>query len=336
MLGLISLLALVALLACQRRAQPELQLLQTETKTRPDYTNADHWAAHPRKKDPSDSVPFPLRKELRDTLVDVFFLHPTTYTDQRRYWNAELGDAALNSKTDLSTILFQATVFNQHARIFAPRYRQAHLSAFYSDEKPARDAFDTAYADLKKAFEHFLKNDHADRPLIIAGHSQGALMAIRLLKDYFDGKPLQEKLVAAYIVGWPVTRNSFDALKICADSLQTGCFCSWRTFRVDYLPDYIAKEETAALVTNPLSWTTTEDFVSREKNKGSILRDFNKLVPATTDARVHGGVLWVNRPRFPGSIFFNTRNYHIGDINLFYMNIRHNVQQRIEAWMKKQ
>jgi hypothetical protein len=49
----------------------------------PDYTNLDYWAAHPDKKDPSDSIPAPLRSETRDTLADVFFLHPTTFTDKK-------------------------------------------------------------------------------------------------------------------------------------------------------------------------------------------------------------------------------------------------------------
>ncbi len=50
----------------------------------PDYSNLDHWAAHPWKKDPSDSIPAPLRKEQRDTITDVFFVHPTTFTNRRK------------------------------------------------------------------------------------------------------------------------------------------------------------------------------------------------------------------------------------------------------------
>ena len=154
-------------------------------------------------------------------------------------------------------------------------------------------------------------------------------------KEFFDGKPLFKYLVAAYVVGWPVPKNYFSSLDVCRDSLQTGCFCSWRTFRKDYIPDYILNEEPRSWVTNPLSWQTNEEGVGRELNKGSILRDFNQLVMNTTDAQVHGGVLWVNRPKFPGSVFFTTKNYHIGDINLYYMNLRHNIGQRIASWMQK-
>src|SRR5689334_8718437 len=47
---------------------------------RPDYSNLDYWAAHPWKHDLSDSIPLPLKNEIQDSVVDVFFLHPTTFT----------------------------------------------------------------------------------------------------------------------------------------------------------------------------------------------------------------------------------------------------------------
>ena len=162
----------------------------------PDYSNLDYWAAHPLKWDPSDSIPKPLRNQKRDSLVDVFFLHPTTYTGDLNNdnLNAGINDAYLNAKTDYSSILYQASVFNQHARIYAPRFRQAHYNAYFpKDTAKAMAAFDLAYADIKIAFEHYLQYFNEDRPIIIAAHSQGTTHALRLLKDYFEDKPLQKK-----------------------------------------------------------------------------------------------------------------------------------------------
>ena len=51
---------------------------------KPDYSNLDYWAAHPWKKDPSDSIPTPLKDEIRDSIADVFFLHPTIFYQQIR------------------------------------------------------------------------------------------------------------------------------------------------------------------------------------------------------------------------------------------------------------
>jgi hypothetical protein len=192
----------------------------------PGYENPDYWAALPWKKDFSDSTPLPLRNARRDSLADVFFVHPTTYTGTMTGWNADINDSSLNVKTDRSSILFQATAFNQLSRVFAPRYRQSHLSAFFSSDKEALASFDTAYTDVKAAFELYLRKYNNGRPIIIAGHSQGAKMASQLLKEFFDGKTLYKQLVVAYIIGWPVPKNYFAEIPVGNTPGQTGCFCT--------------------------------------------------------------------------------------------------------------
>lgn len=304
--------------------------------TGPDYSSLYYWAAHPYKKDPADSIPSPLKTEATDTSVDVFFLHPTTYT--RRDFpegenNANINDAELNAKTDYTSILYQASVFNASARIFAPRYRQAHISAFFNmNKEEAAKAFDTAYADIKSAFEYYLKHYNNGRPIIIAAHSQGTWHAGRLLKEFFEGKPLQKKLVAAYLIGLPVFENYFSSLKPCKDSLSTGCFVSWRTFKKGYTPDYVKNETTASFVTNPLTWTSDTLFAGKQLNKAAILWKFNKLIPNANSAQIHGNVLWISKPKIPFGFLVNIKNFHTGDINLFYMNIRQNIKTRVQSY----
>lgn len=307
----------------------------TNASVVPNYNNLDYWAAHPWKKDLSDSVPAPLRNEDRDSVVDVFFIYPTTYTGEKKGVNADGNDAELNAKTDYTTILYQASVFNQHARVFSPRYRQMHFSQFFISPEESKPAFDTAYSDVKTAFEFYLAHYNKSRPMIIAGHSQGALMAQRLLKEYVDGKPMQRRLVAAYIVGWPVPQDYFSNIPVCASPRQTDCFCSWRTYRTDYIPEHIQKELPRAVVTNPLRWDTTSVYAGKEMNTGAVLRNFNELVAGVADAQVHDGVLWTTKPSFKGSFLLRTKNYHIADINFFYGNIRKNVEQRINAYWKQ-
>jgi hypothetical protein len=302
----------------------------------PDYSDIHYWAAHPWKKDPSDSIPEPLRYEPIDSLADVFFLHPTTYTKKLKEHNASIDDGYINAKTDYSTILYQASVFNQQCRIFAPRYRQAHIKTFFKRQDEAtEEIFDHAYSDIKIAFEYYLQHWNKGRPIIIASHSQGSKLAEKLLKDYFEGKPLLNQLVVAYVIGWPVPKEYFTSLKMCSDSLQTGCICSWRTFRNDYVPFYLKKEKGNSFVTNPLTWTTDDQYASRKLNKGSVLFKYNKMYKQTTDAQISNGFLYVRKPRFPWSFLYLTRNYHAGDINLFYLNIRENVRQRISAFRNK-
>ena len=301
---------------------------------RPDYNETDCWAALPWIKNPSDSTPVPLQAStLPDSTVDVFFIHPTTLVSSKdTQWNASVYDAALNTRTDRTTILFQASAFNE-CRIYAPRYRQAHLRAYFtSDTATARQAFELAYGDIRTAFQYYLDHYNHGRPIIIASHSQGTTHAERLLREFFEGRPLQKQLVAAYIIGMPIPRDSFTRLTVCRDSTSTGCLIGWRTFKEGFEPPYVEKEKSRSWVVNPLTWTTSEEAAPRSLNKGAILTRFNELVPEVTDAQIHDGILWVHRPHFPGSFLLRTKNYHIGDINLFYRNIRENVRTRIRAY----
>lgn len=331
------LLCVMVLASCSPTYTRYLNNYQfSSTRTQPDYANPDYWAALPWKKDPSDSVPQPLVKNyVPDSVVDVFFIHPTTLTDNKdARMNADIYDAALNAKTDYSSILFQASVFNE-CWVFAPRYRQAHLRAYYiKDTVAALQAFDTAYADVKAAFQYYLDNFNNGRPIIIAAHSQGSTHAVRLLKELFDGTSLANRLVVAYIPGMNIPLDAFNNLQPCTDSLQTGCFCGWRTYRRGYEPVMEARFRQSH-VTNPLNWTTGDVYAPATENKGAVLRNFNKIYRHVTDAQVHDGILWVQRPQFPGSFLYRTSNYHIGDINLFYLNIRENVRTRIRMFWKR-
>lgn len=311
-------------------------------KKQPDYSDLRYWAAHPYKHDPSDSVPRSLRAQyLPDTTVDVFFIHPTTYTNYSRPlgWNAAIDNAELAAKTDYSTILYQSSIFNEVGRIFAPRYRQANLSAYFptnaADTASALQAFELAYQDVKAAFVFYLQQYNQGRPIIIASHSQGTTHGKKLVKEFFDGKALQQQLVAAYLVGIPVEPDWFTHIKPCDYAEQTGCLLSWRTFKTGYKPDYVQKENYRAIVTNPLTWNSTDTIASRKENKGGILTGFNKIVSKVAAANNADGVIWTGKPRFFGNIFFTTRNYHVGDYNLYYLSVRENTQQRVAAFRKK-
>lgn len=304
----------------------------------PDYSQLDYWAAHPWKKNPSDSLPELLRSTLRtDTGVDVFFLHPTTLTEKNdERWNAPVDDARINQKTDYSTILYQASAFNEHARVFAPRYRQAHIRSFFVEDSVAAPYFEIAYVDLRNAFQYYLEHYNHGRPIILAAHSQGTKHAGRLLKEFFENKPLQKQLVCAYLIGMPVPENYFTNLPPCKDSASTGCFVSWRTFRTGYEGgSYIAAEKEKVIVVNPLTWTSDSTFVPAEANTGGVLQKFNKIVPHVVSARIHHNILWASKPDVPGKFLLTMKNFHVGDINLFYMNIRENVSCRIRHYFSK-
>jgi hypothetical protein len=302
-----------------------------------DYDSIKFWSAHPLKKDMSDSIPGDLSASYRKLdNVDVFYIHPTTYTQKTfQEWNASLDDENLNQKTDASATLYQASVFNEAERLYAPRYRQAHIKAFYIEKEKSKQIFDVAYEDVKAAFVNYLEKENKGRPFIIASHSQGTVHAGRLIHELIETTSLSSQLVCAYLIGMPVPDNYFTSLKPCQDSLETGCFVSWRTYKRGYIPDLIKKEKFKAVVVNPINWKTSSEKQSKQKNLGAIMRNFNKLVPNVVDAEIQGNVLWSCKPDVFGKWLFFKKDFHIGDINLFYQNIRMNMRARTNSYFLK-
>jgi hypothetical protein len=309
-----------------------------ETIPSTDYSNLNNWAAHPDKSDPADRIPGQTELSDQSTFpADIFFVHPTIYTKFKgdRKWNALLEDENMNEDVDSSTILLQASAFNQAGRVFAPRYRQAHIYGYYTDDKVnARKAFEIAYKDVKEAFENYLKYHNNGRPIIIASHSQGTTHSALLIKEFFDGKPLQKQLVAAYLLGMPVSKKYYENISPCENANDVGCIISWRTFKINYNPSKVPKGDSI-LVTNPLSWKTNDEYVPKSANLGGVMLDFAKVRSEFTDAQVNNGVLWASKPKFPFSFLYWNRNYHPGDINFYYYNIQQNAIDRINSHLKK-
>ncbi|TAE38680.1 MAG: DUF3089 domain-containing protein [Runella slithyformis] len=344
----VAILAVLALIWASCRKPPVVLMSAPNVQqapAKPDYSKPENWAALPSKQDLADSVPLNsnLRNEQATAIADVFFVHPTIYTYQpspdKYEWNADVKDAELNQKTDNSTILNQATVFNGSCRVYAPRYRQAHYYTFTTQNTTHRQStLDLAYADVKAAFTYYLEHYHQDRPIFIAAHSQGTLHAKRLLKDFFDGQPLQKKLVFAYLIGdiagVPVQPSEFAHIKPATTPESVGGFAAWHTYARGFFPDkYELKKFKTSVCTNPLTWKLDQEYAPRELNKGGVALKF-KMKPALVDAQVHQGLLWINRPHIAGSALIKTKVWHVADVNFFWQNMRENVALRLETYSK--
>lgn len=304
----------------------------------PDYQDESSWAALPSRLDSADLLPSrDMIDKQKTSDVDVFFLHPTTYIGKKgeKMWNAHIEDEKLNERTDKTSIKYQATIFNGVGRVYAPRYRQAHLEAFYTKKKKgdASKALALAYEDVKAAFGYYMEHYNHGRPIVIAGHSQGTLHAAKLMKEYFDEDDLSDKLVAAYLIGMPVKGDYFKEILPCEGPKQTGCYCTWRTVKDGYYPKKFYVPNANIIVTNPLTWTLDKAYAPAELNAGAVLKKFDKgPILHFIDARADDGLLMVSRPKIPGVPFLPSRNYHIADMNFFYVNIRQNAQLRVEEY----
>ncbi|EQA38729.1 PF11288 family protein [Leptospira inadai serovar Lyme str. 10] len=318
--------------------KPSGSFQESKVPETPDYSKQESWAALPSIKDDSDEVPnSPEFKNLQDQAkADVFFVHPTTFI-KGEGWNAEIGGNLI--VYGISPLKLQASIFNESARIYAPRYRQAVLYSFVDETGSGEQAFSIARRDVLSAFEYYLKHYNKGRPFFIAGHSQGSMMLISVLKEYLD-KGKVSNFVAAYLPGWSIRSSDFSNLKICRGPKDIGCYVSWNSKKWgSQLSDFAlpAERYVGGICVNPVNWTLNSSETSKEFHKGGVGIGFSHVDRNYVRTKCQGEMLQVDLPSNPDyeSRRGNKKNYHIADYGLFYLDVRTNIRERLEAYFSK-
>jgi len=279
----------------------------------------------------------------------VFFVHPTSYLN-RSNWNAPLGDEEAERVARIY-VRGMASPFNAASEIWVPRYRQATMGAFLTDAAEADQAIDAAYADVREAFRYFVESIDEDTPIVVAGHSQGALHILSLLREEVKGTQLAERLVAAYAIGWPISvEKDIPAIGIpaCATPQQTGCLISWSSFAEPADPSDVMETysrsiafdgeprgDSDILCINPLTGRFGGSAPA-SANLGTLVPDDSmakgELVPDAVPARCDDrGLLLIGDPPELGSYVLPGNNYHVYDIPLFWANTKADVARRVRA-----
>lgn len=149
----------------------------------PDYQNEKSWAVLPTKY--PESLQKYATKDIDSLKADVFYVYPTLLMDKKDLrWNTPIDDIEQQKLVLNSAVKNQASPFATSGKIYVPFYRQAHIRSYSLYNKGGKEAFEIAYADVKKAFEVYLKKYNNGRPIIIASHSQGTNHTTQLLKDF--------------------------------------------------------------------------------------------------------------------------------------------------------
>ncbi|MEO0499121.1 MAG: DUF3089 domain-containing protein [Pseudomonadota bacterium] len=319
------------------------------------YDDPASWVARPGIPSPEANWTPAGYRPAPETAASVFYVHPTTYLQADR-WNAPLepDDEGALFRRGLFT-RSQASVFNGIADIWAPKYRQAAFGAFLAFDQPdAARAFALAYTDIAKAFAIFLANTDPERPIILAGHSQGSLHVLTLLARDIAGTPLTDRLVAVYAPGWPISIDAdLPALGLppCAAPEQTGCLLGWQSFAEPADPALITdafdlttgfagvpRADTELVCTNPLTGGAPGPALA-DANIGTLVpeRDMSAaeleagLIGADCTGRGYLS-LGADAPDLGGYILPGN-NYHVYDYPLFWANVRADAERRVNAFL---
>jgi hypothetical protein len=214
-----------------------------------------------------------------------------------------------------------------------------------------------AYTDVREAFRNFLRQRGGARPFFVASHSQGSVLAYRLLREEISGTPLQRELVAAWLIGAPILEKAvaeqIPDIPPCASPEQVGCILGWNARSPTYTPGVfefrslgpdgrVVDDHGARLCVNPLSFRHDDVAVGAAENRGAVFLDATPplVAPGFASAQCREGTLVIAAIGRPPRDFMSSLldralgegNFHPIEFQLFFMNIRHNAAVRAEAF----
>lgn len=276
--------------------------------------------------------------------ADLFIVAPTVVLGEDGGSNMDLLNAE-DRASFVGALNMELGIYRDECRVFAPFYRQATLAMYDAGGDALDSAIDAAYADVAAAFEAYLEAS-PDRPLVLAGFSQGSEHVIRLVRDYFGDDGLRERLVAAYAIGWRLTAEECAAtpwlLAACGPD-DTGVVVVFNSEDPAVGDSLIVPAGTSTLAINPLSWETSSDLAPAELNLGACFTDYAGAVveeiPALCGAYLDPArgtlkVTGVDPADYPPALpIFDEGVYHVYDYQFFYRNLQENVAERVGAYL---
>ena len=145
-----------------------------------------------------------------------------------------------------------------------------------------------------------------------------ALLTVLQQKDYLDAEDVQ----------WLIDKAVSESAE------QTNCQVSWNANTSDA---GIVLGQPGDICVNPISWTTGEQIVEPNENKGSIsFANGNTLDQSIVGAQCKNGTLLVEETKSERySIMpFGPGNYHYYDYSFYHMDVRDNAILRAKSFLK--
>ena len=281
-----------------------------------------------------------------DKDADLFLVGPTVDTLDEE--NMSLENDVMK-KYFSGALEMERGIYEESARMYAPYYRQMALNGYKLEDKDEQDrrlAF--AYQDVSDAFKYYLENENNGRPIVLAGFSQGSDMVYRLLEEYFGDEEMQNRLVAAYAIGWACTEDmvkEYPQIKPAQSADDLGVVISFDCEAPEVTETIVNPAGQKAYSINPLNWKTDSTAADKSENIGSrFMKSSGKIIGEYTglcgcyidEERGVLKVTDVDPADYPAVLdIFPEGAYHIYDYQFFFMNLQENVQNRVELYMEQ-
>src|SRR5262245_31848425 len=161
-------------------------------------------------------------KEDPNAPIDCFYVYPTVSTDPTPNSDMTADPAELN------VIRHQFARFASKCRPYAPMYRQVTLAGLrILLTRGGALARGLQYDDVLNAWNYYLQHDNKGRGFVLVAHSQGSFILNRLIREEIDGKPIQQRMLSAILLGTTIAvpkgkdvGGSFQHVPLCKSASQ--------------------------------------------------------------------------------------------------------------------
>ncbi len=300
------MLAAVAAVACDKDDDKNKPLAEVL-----DYSDSRNW--------------FQTGKTIDPNLLDVFYLIPTAGEDwvdsegvTHHLLDATNPDhrAAMDNRFNMAY-----PIFGDGVNFFSPYYQQITLQVWANGLPWINEYYPYAFADVKAAFDYYMKHWNGGRDFVLAGFSQGAKGVKELVKTMTDEQFARMK--AAYVIGFPVLQEDLDATDrfVAAKGAEdTGVTISWNS--VDNEEGIGDLFRHSKMIINPANWSTgTEVAQVNETVTNYINKEHMMLfVDGVDPESVHNPAM---------SMLFPYGNFHLMELPLYGSFIRENIKLRL-------
>lgn len=274
----------------------------------------------------------------RDGAADIFYIISTetgdyTLTDGTECHHANTYDDAIR-RPMLSEMKGVDALLGGNLNFYSPFYRQCSLQSFVSDSLAAT-RLTLPTDDVRRAFKYYLSHENADRPFILAGFSQGAMIALQLLREMDD--VTYSHMVAAYIIGASISQETLDEyphIVAATGSDDTGVTICYNSVRE---PSCTMWPCSAACI-NPVNWHTdaTPALLITEPSPLVPLEEQQKDTLTITMDPVSNLIL-VNgftATDYILPLIGKDGNYHSREIWLYREQLKENMAERVAKFLE--
>lgn len=301
------------------------------------YSNKNNWLAYPQE------IVHP---------ADTIYLCPTCYapTEADAPLICDINDSSMRTNAKKYERL-QASVFTKSTNVFIPLYRQCNaFSAGKLSKQEELKLYEGApREDIFAALDYYFTHVNNGRPFILAGHSQGSLMALYVLTLYFaKHQDYYKRMVAAYVIGFGVFDSilkSCPFLKMAQGADDVGVIISYNTEGPENMHAKSVLLSPGTRAINPLNWRTDDTYAPLSLNKGSLHMDKDghcEIGAPLADAQLclERGTVICRSLENPKAYYsrhvssFGPASFHSLDYSFYYVNLQENIALRLSKYFE--